>query len=68
MDIRIVVSNVVAGIILIVAVIALVYGNITAANERMLDILVGASITYLFTENVMNGRVNKDKIKEGLSA
>lgn len=60
MDIRLIISNLAAAGILLISVVSLVSGHITGENVRLLDIMIGASLTYLFTENMINGRSKKD--------
>ena len=58
MEIKIVISNIAAAAILIVSVVSVVSGLVNPDNKDLLNIMIGASITYLFTENVVNGRSN----------
>ena len=52
------ISNIAAAAILIVSVVSVVSGLVNPDNKDLLNIMIGASITYLFTENVVNGRSN----------
>jgi len=58
LEIKIVISNIAAAAILIVSVVSVVSGLVNPDNKDLLNIMIGASITYLFTENVVNGRSN----------
>ena len=62
MDIRVVISNIAAATILILFSTALVTGSIPESSEALANMMIGASITYLFTENVVNGSARKPEV------
>lgn len=59
MDIRLIISNVAAAAILIIFGVAIVTNMVPNNSEGIAYLMVGSSITYLFTENMVNGRSNK---------
>jgi hypothetical protein len=62
MDIKLVISNVAAAAGLIIFSVAIVTGMVPDDSEGISYLIVGSSLTYLFTENVVNGRGTKPEV------
>jgi small neutral amino acid transporter SnatA (MarC family) len=53
---KVLISNIAAAAILIISLASLIFiRDLPMENMRILDVMVGISLTYLFTENVVNG-------------
>lgn len=60
MDIRLIISNIAAAAILIIFSVAIVLGLVPDNAQGISYLMVGSSLTYLFTENVVNGTGKKE--------
>lgn len=59
MDPRVIISNIAAAAILIIFSVALVLGVVPDSSEGIAFLMVGSSLTYLFTEDIVNGKLKK---------